>query len=77
LNLEGPTSLMADIDRFSKGATVIINTTVMKKDAAAGSSYKHYAVSATFDQGTNTIFNLSSPILRVEDIEKVFLLICI
>jgi len=71
LNLEGPTSLVADIDRFSKGATVIINTTVMKKDAAAGSSYKHYAVSATFDQGTNTIFNLSSPNLRVEDIEKV------
>ena len=71
LNLEGPTSLVADIDRFSKGATVIINTIVMKKDAAAGSSYKHYAVSATFDQGTNTIFNLSSPNLRVEDIEKV------
>jgi hypothetical protein len=71
LNLEGAASLVADIDRFSKGATVIINTTVMNKDAVAGSSYKHYAVSATFDQGTNTIFNLSSPTIRVEDIEKV------
>ena len=63
--------MVADIDRFSKGATVIINTTVMKKDAVAGSSYKYYAVSDTFDQGTNTIFNLSSTTIRVEDIEKV------
>ena len=71
LTLEGTTSLVADIDRFSKGATVIINTTVMKKDEVAGSPYKYYAISATFDQGTNTIFNLSSPTIRVEDIEKV------
>jgi hypothetical protein len=63
--------LVADIDRFSKGATVILNTTVMKKDAVAGSQYKYYTISATFDQGTNTIFNLSSPAIRVEDIEKV------
>jgi hypothetical protein len=72
LKLEGPTSLIAEIDRLSKGATVIINTTVIKKDAAiVGSHYKYYAVSATFDQGTNTIFNLSSPAVRVQDIEKV------
>jgi len=43
----------------------------MKKDAVAGSPYKYYAVSATFDQGTNTIFNLSSPTIRIEDIEQV------
>ena len=42
LNLEGAASLVADIDRFSKGATVIINTTVMKKDAVAG---KHLSLS--------------------------------
>jgi hypothetical protein len=72
LNLEEPTSLVTEIDRFSKGATVIINTTVMKKDGVlARSPYKYYAVSATFDQGTNTIFNLSSPTIRVQDIEKV------
>jgi hypothetical protein len=72
LNLEGPTSLMAEIDRFSKCATVIINTTVMKKDGVlVRSPYKYYAVSATFDQGTNTIFNLISPTIRVQDIEKV------
>ena len=73
LNLEGPTSLVAEMDRFSKGATVIINTTVMNKDrvVVASPPYKHYAVSAVSDQGTNTIFNLSSPAIRVQDIEKV------
>jgi len=72
LNLKGPTSLVAEMDRF-KGATVIINTTVMNKDrvVVASPPYKHYAVSAASDQGTNTIFNLSSPAIRVQDIEKV------
>lgn len=70
-----PTSLVAEIDRFSKGATIIINTTVMKKDGVlARYPYKYYAVSATFDQGTNTIFNLSSPTIRVQDIEIVITL---
>ena len=72
MNLEGPTSLVAEMDRFSKGATVIINTMVMNKDRVVASlPYKHYAVSAASDQGTNTIFNLSSPAIRVQDIEKV------
>jgi hypothetical protein len=49
LNLDGPASLIAVMDRLSKGATVIINTTVMKKDVSAGSLNKYYAVSATFE----------------------------
>jgi hypothetical protein len=71
LNRDGPTSLIAVMDRLSKGATVIINTTVMKKDVSADSLNKYYAVSATFDQGTNAISNLSSPTIKIEDANVV------
>jgi outer membrane protein assembly factor BamB len=69
VNLERPTSLVAEMNRLSKGATVIINTTVINKDmvTAKDSSNKYYSVSATFDQGTNTISNLSSGIIKIED----------
>ena len=71
LKLDGPTSLVVEMNRFSKDASLIMNTTVMKKDTIATSNPNNYAVSATFDQGTNTIFNLNSPNIRTDDIEKV------
>jgi hypothetical protein len=53
------------------GASIIINTTAMKKDevaAAVGSPVNNrYIVSATSDQGTNTISDSSSPTVRIED----------
>lgn len=69
VNLERPTSLVAEMNRLSKDATVIINTTVLKKDVvtAGDSPNKYYSVSATFDQGTNTISNLGSTTIKIED----------
>jgi hypothetical protein len=71
LKYESPSALVIQLQRLSMGASIIINTTAMKKDevaAAVGSSVNNrYIVSATSDQGTNTISDSSSSTVRIED----------
>jgi hypothetical protein len=69
LKHEVPSSLVLEMQRMSMGASIIINTTtIMNNTVAAGSpTNNRYVVSATSDQGTNTIADSSSPTLRIED----------
>ena len=69
LKYEKPSSLVIQLQRLSMGASVIMNTTIMKKNVVTPGSptNNRYVVSATSDQGTNTIADSSSPTLRIED----------
>src|ERR1041384_1058720 len=69
LKHEVPSSLVLEMQRMSMGASIIINTTTIKNDVVAAGSPTNirYVVSATSDQGTNTIADASSPTLRIED----------
>ena len=51
------------------GASIIMNTTIMKNNVIVPGSptNNRYVVSATSDQGTNTISDSSSPTVRIED----------
>jgi hypothetical protein len=66
---EKPSTLVIELQRLSMGASIIVNTTTMKKSTVASSSSANnsYIVSATSDQGTNTISDSSSPTIRIED----------
>jgi hypothetical protein len=63
---EKPSTLVIELQRLSMSASIIINTTTMKNDVASPAN-NLYVVSATSDQGTNTISDSSSPTIRIED----------
>jgi hypothetical protein len=71
LKYEKPSALVIQLKRLSMSASIIINTTTMNKhnDITAGASSvnNRFIVSATSDQGTNTISDSSSPTVRIED----------
>ena len=70
LKYENPSTLVIELERLSIDASIIINTTttINKNIVAIGSPVNNlYVVSATSDQGTNTISDSSLPSIRVED----------
>ena len=61
-----PTLLVANINRLAKDATIAVNIMlVMNKHL--GFNNNSYIVSASYDQGSNTISNINSPLLKVDN----------
>ena len=69
IKYENPSTLVVDLQRLSIEASIIINTTTIKKNAVATGSLANnlYVVSAASDQGTSTISDSSLPTIRIED----------
>jgi hypothetical protein len=69
LKYQNPSTLVVDLQRLSMDASIIINTTTIKNDGLAiGSPINNqYVVSATSDQGTNTISDSSLSSIQLEN----------
>jgi hypothetical protein len=69
IKYENPSTLVVELQRLSIEASIIINTTTIKKNTVTTGALVNnlYVVSAASDQGTNTISDSSLPTIRIED----------
>ena len=63
-----PTLLLAKIDRLhNQDPTIAINIVTARVNKGLGFNNNSYIVSASYDQGSNTISNINSPLLNVDN----------
>src|SRR3954454_9674284 len=69
LKYENPSTLVIELQRLSMEASIIINTTTIKKNAVVNGSPVNnlYVVSVASDQGTSTISDSPLPTIKIED----------